>query len=377
MLSLVGDEEKLVPTGGDKRLATDGLLRLSLSTLGKPSCGVKRMATENINSGQATEPQQITVEQLAAQLSRKAPSGSAATSAETAPQATPAEEAPAGDAGGTEPDLFGNVSDDGQPTGESNATAGEEGGEDGQPVPDWFQKRIAKFTAVQKNLEERLAAAEKRAEEEANRADKLKREQQGGKTKAWNHQEQQLQEDLAHKRDLLRWAEENSGGASVTDEKGQEVEYTPEQVRAIKLSALEDIGDLRSQLRTHQQALVNAREHWDQEALRAYPNLKDANSEDSRNIELMLEKLPWLRDVPDARISLADMLAGRAARVKRGQAARTAAGATPRGPGTATAAPVRTADAGATQDQKQANEAFQQSGSVQDLARRFSTQRKV
>lgn len=357
------------------------------------------MADES--SGTATEPQQITVEQLAAQLSKKAPPGKAGKPAGGAgPESRPAEEAPAGGGTGTESDLFQSASltgeeaeraagsgeaapgDDGAPGGE-----GGEGGEGEPPkpgTPEWWQKRVTKFTARQKELEERLATVEQRAEEAEAKLDKARREG-GGKTKAWNFQEQELQAQLTHKREVLRWAEENPEGATLRDDKGNEVVYSAEQVRAIKLSALEDIGDLRGQVREHQASLTRAREYWDAEAVKAYPALKDPNSEEAKNVELILEKLPWLREVPDARMSLADMFAGRAARLKKpvaGNGAHAANGDKPplkpaRIPGAAGAAPARTAEGEPSQEVKQAREAFFQSGRTEDLARCFAAERKA
>lgn len=347
-------------------------------------------------TGATTEPQQITVEQLAAQLSRKTPpdakkpdkSGVPASDSET----TVTEEAPVMEATETEPDLSQSAS--ASPVGEATETEGElplreqqtqaevtaeaGPGEETEPAaPEWYEKRIAKFTSKQKELEGRLVAAEKRAEDAAAKLDETRRAQANGKTQAWNHAEQQLQQQLTQKRDLLRWAEENSDGATLSDEKHGEVTYSPEQVRAIKLSALEDIGDLRGQLREHQASLTSSRDHWDAEALKAYPALKDPNSEDARNIELMLEKLPWLREVPDARLSLADMLAGRAARLKSPKAKVPESKVNPtRVPTTASASPARTAESGPSQEEKQAKEAFFQSGRTEDLARRFATARK-
>lgn len=347
------------------------------------------MANE-ANSGAATEPQQITVAQLAAQLSKKAsPAGThgqdaRATTADLG--ARPAEEAPAGGTPGTEPDLLQPAStEDGAETHGQDARATTEpgeGGEETEPAaPEWYQKRIAKITAKQKALEERLVAAEQRAETAAAELDKARKTGGGSQTKAWNHQEHALQQDLSQKREVLRWAEENADGATITDEKGNEVTYTPEQVRAIKLSALEDIGDLRSQLREHQQVLAQNREHYDAEAVKAYPALADPNSELSRNVETVLSKLPWLREVPDARMSMADMFAGRAARLKK--PATTTAGtiapakATPRAPGAAGTAPARVAEGEPSEEVKQADKAFFESGRVSDLARRFAAQRKV
>jgi hypothetical protein len=348
-------------------------------------------------NGNTTEPQQITVAQLAAQLSKKTPSGAKPNGSTPASGATATEEAPVVATTELQPELL-NASEVG-PEGTTQTETGETGettplreqqtqaevtaeagpGEGDEPAaPEWYEKRVAKFTAQQKKLEERLAAAEKRAEEAAAKLDE-NRQQQTGKTKAWNHREQQLQQQLTHKRDVLRWAEENPDGATLNDDKG-EVQYTPEQVRAIKLSALEDIGDLRGQLRQHQAGVAEAREHWDAEAVKAYPELKDPKSEISQNIDLMLEKLPWLKEVPDARISLADMVAGRNARLKKAKTTSTNAAttATPtRVPTTTRTAPARSAEAEPSQQEKEASETFQQSGRTSDLARRFALQRKV
>jgi len=339
------------------------------------------MADEN-QTGTATETGAgITVAQLAAQLTKKAPpdagAGTHTAGTTLAPGATPAEEAPAGETPGTGQELFGENAETG--TGEPGATG--EGGETDTGAPEWYQKRIAKITAKQRALEERLAAAEKRAEDAAGELDKT-RAQVNGKTKVWNFREQELQQQLAHKRELVRWAEENADGAQLTDDKGNEVSYSPEQVRSLKLSAQEDIGDLRGQLREHQTEMRNLHEYWDSEAVKAYPALKDESSETARNIQTMLDKLPWLREVPDARISLADMLAGRAARLKRAPApgGGTAPNTTTKPPlraPTGGSAPARAAEGEPSADVKAAQQTFQETGRAQDLARRFAAERKV
>lgn len=363
---------------------------------------------ETNQNGTTTEPQQITVEQLAAQLSSKRASPAAgagagkpnATARAAALNEPPAGEAPAGQPAGTEPDLFdtsladaGGDGDAGNPAGD-DAGAGqpaggaaaedEEGGEQDSSVPEWYQKRAAKFRAKRQALEERLVAAERRLQEtEA----KLNEAQQttAKPVRAWNSQEQQLNEQLSSKRALLRWAEENPNGATVADTNGGEVNYSAEQVRAIKLSALEDIGDLRGRLREAEAETQRARQAWDAEALKAYPQLKDPNNPMTRNIDLMIERVPWLRELPDARLSLADMMAGRAMRQRKasgapaGGAAGSGGGAAPARvvTGGAAAAPARTAGGGPSDAEKKANEDFQQTGRVEDLSRRFALSRKV
>jgi hypothetical protein len=347
-------------------------------------------------SGTTTEPQQITVEQLAAQLSKRASPATGATGKPNAAVAAlnepPAGEAPAGQPAGTETDLFdtslaggdaGNPADtdgEGQSAGAA-AAEDEEGGEQDSSVPEWYQKRAAKFRAKRQALEERLVAAEKRLQETEAKLNQAQ-QQTAPKTKAWNSQEQQLNEQLAGKRALLRWAEENADGATVTDTNGGEVNYTPDQIRAVKLSALEDIGDLRGRLREAEAETQRARQTWDAEALKAYPQLKDPNNPMTRNIDLMIERVPWLRELPDARLSLADMMAGRAARLRKPAGAASSSGGSGGAParvvtGGAAAAPARTAGAGPSEAEKKANEDFQQSGRVEDLSRRFALSRKV
>jgi len=327
------------------------------------------MAAED--TAQTTGGQQITVEQLAAQLSRKTPPGETGQPAAPAPEGPLAGEAPAGEEPGTA--LSQEVAGETEPLREQQ-TAAEVSAEPGpgDTEPDWLKKRFARFTAKQHELEGRLTDATTRAQEAERKLAEAEKKGTPAAGKAWNHREQYLQNELAQKRALLKWADENPDGASLSDDQGQEITYTPEQVRAVKLSAMEDLGDLRGQLRTHQAGLEKARDYWQGQALKAYPQLADPAHEDSKNIEMMFEKIPWLREVPDALLSLADMLAGRALRSRRQPS--PAAPAT-RVPAAAPSAPARTPDSGIPQTVKQAHETFLQTGRTEDLARRFAAQR--
>lgn len=334
----------------------------------------------NAEAPGTTAPDNITVEQLAAQLTRKAPPGAAGPEASTPdPGTTPeaVEEAPPNPEPGT--DGTETTTDLSQPS-EAAPEAEPESPPEEEPQPgdpEWYQKRVAKFTARQKELEDRLAAAEKRAEDTAGELEKARKA--GPSTgQAWNHAETQLQAELEEKRNILRWTEQNPDGATLSDGKGGELQYTSEQVREIKLRTLEDLGDLRGQLREGRQRLAQAKATWEAEAIKAYPQLKDPKHADNQEIDRVLESLPWLREVPDARISVMDMLAGqRLRRSKTAAKGKLPPAPTPARVPAAAAVPARTEGAAPRKEVEEARAKFQETGRAEDLARRFSTERKV
>lgn len=131
---------------------------------------------------------------------------------------------------------------------------------------------------------------------------------------------QDIARAIAEKEAYIRFADENPDGGTVTGRDGQEVSYTAEQVRRIHSGASVDLADLKAQLRELNRDVAAQAQGYLQEAVTAYPWLKDKTSPQFQLAAEVVRQMPGLRSVPDWPIWLADAIAGRAAREAKAKA---------------------------------------------------------
>lgn len=196
-------------------------------------------------------------------------------------------------------------------------------------LPKGAQKRIDKLTAARKAAEAKAA----QLEAEIN-ALKQKLDAKPAVDDApvrptpdnpYLHLQTQADVDsaISEARKVRRWAEEHPDGTTVRDANGKENEYSAEDIRRIKLNAIDALEEhLPKQLQ-----YVQARAQIDPQAEATYNWWKDKTSREYQAAQNMLKAFPELRKFPDYKMVVGDYLRGAQAREseyarqKSGQAA--------------------------------------------------------
>ena len=232
-----------------------------------------------------------------------------------------------------------NVEDD-------NADEAEESKADDEDKQDkklskGVQKRIDKLVAQKKEAEAKLnALAEKLAETESQAANSPK--EFAPVDKGLNpyfklQSDTDVHAEIRNARQVRRWAEENPDGAVVTGKNGEEVEYSADDIRKIKLNAIDALEEhLPSQMN-----YIQTRKQFDAEAEKTYPFWKQRSSSEYQYANALLREFPEIQKFPDFKLSIGDMIEGkriRESKVKPTSAIKKA----PSNPKQTASAPVQT-----------------------------------
>jgi hypothetical protein len=196
-----------------------------------------------------------------------------------------------------------------------NEQATEEPAED-DGLPKGVKKRIDKLTARNRDAEAKAKVLEtKLAELEAKLNQKPAADDAPVKPTADNpylHLQAQIDVEaaMAEAKRVRRWAEMNPDGGVVKGNDGNETEYTSDEVRRIKLNAIEALEDhLPRQLQ-----YVQARAQIDPQAESTYSWWKDRSSREYNAAQNMLKAFPELQKFPDYKMVVGDYLRGAAVR---------------------------------------------------------------
>jgi len=195
------------------------------------------------------------------------------------------------------------------------ATAEEVKSEDG--LPKGAQKRIDKLTARSKEAEAKSLQLEQelvnlRMQLNDKASVKADAPIVSSKDNPYLHLTTQgeVEAQIIEARKVRRWAEENPDGTTVRSPDGKEIEYSSEEVRSIKLNAMDAIEDhLPKQL-----AYVRTRSQIDPMAEAEYTWWKDRSSREFNSAQAMLKAFPELQKFPDYKMVVGDYLRGAAAR---------------------------------------------------------------
>lgn len=232
-----------------------------------------------------------------------------------------------------------NVEDD-------NADEAEESKADDEDKQDkklskGVQKRIDKLVAQKKEAEAKLnALAEKLAETESQVANSPK--EFAPVDKGLNpyfklQSDTDVHAEIRNARQVRRWAEENPDGAVVAGKNGEEVEYSAEDIRKIKLNAIDALEEhLPAQMN-----YIQTRKQFDAEAEKTYPFWKQRSSSEYQYANALLREFPEIQKFPDFKLSIGDMIEGkriRESKVKPTSAIKKA----PSNPKQTASAPVQT-----------------------------------
>lgn len=226
-------------------------------------------------------------------------------------------------------------------------------------LPKGVKKRIDKLVAKRREAEqevERMRAELQRLEQEAQ---KPARSAAVRKNPYANlNTPEAVQAEFERAKQIRRWCEANPEGGTVKDAQGNETDYSAEQVRKIKLNALDALEEhLPAQL-----AYVNNFRQVEQHVSKEYPWWKDKSSKERQIAEAFMQHFPEITRFPDYKMVLGDYIRG----VKSREASKSGAGSQrlpsqPKMSGVPMSAPNRSVDIKASMKR------FASSGGKEDL----------
>ena len=177
------------------------------------------------------------------------------------------------------------------------------------------QKRIDKLTALRKQAEEQ--------------AEKLQREVESLKSKVESSKSTEIvvkadeeipyanlnsiaeiEQEIAQARSVRRWCEENSNGVVVQNADGTETEYSYEDVKRIKLNAMDAMEEHLPKRLNY----IQTKAKVDAVAYKEYPWLKDKSSKERQIAESFIKAFPQITRFPDYNVVIGDYIRGMQAR---------------------------------------------------------------
>lgn len=177
-------------------------------------------------------------------------------------------------------------------------------------LPKGVKKRIDKLIAKRREAEtevERLRAEMERLEQEAN-----KPAQTPTKSNPYTNLStaEAVQKEIEQAKQIRRWCEMNPDGAIITDANGNEQEYSAEEVRNIKIKALDALEE-------HLPARLNYLQNYqqaEQVVNKEYPWWKDKSAQERQIAEAFVKHFPEITKFPDYKMVVGDYIRGVKAR---------------------------------------------------------------
>ena len=173
-------------------------------------------------------------------------------------------------------------------------------------LPKGVKKRIDKLSAKRREAEaevERLRAEVERLSQEAEKpAQTPKSDNPYTNLKTLD----EVSREADQAKQIRRWCEMNPDGATVTDKDGNETDYSAEDIRRIKIKALDALEE-------HLPARARYIEQYaqiEQVAHKEYPWWKDKSSSERQIADSFLKHFPEITRFPDYKMVLGDYIRG-------------------------------------------------------------------
>ncbi len=184
---------------------------------------------------------------------------------------------------------------------------------DEEILPKNVQKRINKLTALRKDAESKLEEMQKRMQElEGKLTEESTPKYYKDQANPYSHlnSRAEIEAEIAQARQVRRWCEENADGVVITEENGNEKVYSTEDVRRIKLNAMDALED-------HLPKRVNylaTKEQVDKVAETEYRWYKDRSSKELQIANNFIKAFPEITKFPDYKMVVGDYIRGMQAR---------------------------------------------------------------
>jgi hypothetical protein len=184
---------------------------------------------------------------------------------------------------------------------------------DKEELPKNVQKRINKLTALRKDAEAKLEQMQAKLNELEG---KLKEE-----STPRNYKDQanpysnlnsraEIEAEIAQARQVRRWCEENADGVVITEENGNERVYSTEDVRKIKLNAMDALEEYLPKRANY----LATKEQVDKVAESEYRWYKDRSSKELQIANNFVKAFPEITKFPDYKMVVGDYIRGMQAR---------------------------------------------------------------
>lgn len=173
------------------------------------------------------------------------------------------------------------------------------------------QKRIDKLTALRKSAEEQAEKLKGELEQlklqvESNKPTGIVISKDEGLPYAHINSLAEIDAEIAQARQVRRWCEENSDGIIVQNPDGTESEYSTDDVKRIKLNAIDALEEHLPKRLNY----VQTKDKVDSIAYKEYPWLKDRSSKERQIAEAFIKALPQITRFPDFNIIIGDYING-------------------------------------------------------------------
>ena len=184
---------------------------------------------------------------------------------------------------------------------------------DEEPVNKGVQKRTDTLTAKRREAEARIAELEEKI--------KLMEAKETEVSTPRNYKDQanpysnlnsraEIEAEIAQARQVRRWCEENADGVVITQENGEEKIYSAEDVRRIKINAMDALDEHLPKRAQY----ITAKEQIDKVAESEYKWYKDRSSKELQIAQNFIKAFPEITRFPDYKIVVGDYIRGMKAR---------------------------------------------------------------
>lgn len=191
---------------------------------------------------------------------------------------------------------------------ETEETKSEEEFERG--LPKGVKKRIDKLSAKRREAEAEVERLKEEVERLSQEATKPARIPTPDNPYANLSTLEEVNREAEQAKQIRRWCEMNPDGAVVTNKDGSETEYTAEEVRNIKIKALDALEE-------HLPARANYLQNYmqmEQVATKEYPWWKDKSAKERQIAESFIKHFPEIQKFPDYKVVVGDYIRGVQAR---------------------------------------------------------------
>lgn len=174
-------------------------------------------------------------------------------------------------------------------------------------LPKGVKKRIDKLAAKRREAEEeaaRLRSEVERLKQEVERPAQIQPSASNPYARLKTVEE--IQREAERAKQIRRWCEMNPEGGLVKDSQGNETEYTAEEVRQIKVKALDALDEHLPAQYNYVQNAAKA----EQVVAKEYPWWKDKSSSERQIAEAFLKHFPEITRFPDYKMVLGDYIRG-------------------------------------------------------------------
>ena len=177
-------------------------------------------------------------------------------------------------------------------------------------LPKGVKKRIDKLSAKRREAEAEVERLKQEVERLSQEANKPAQTPTADNPYAHLGSIDEVNREVEQAKQIRRWCELNPDGAVVKGKDGNETEYSAEEIRQIKLRAMDAIEE---HLPKRVQYLQNYNQ-FEQVATKEYPWWKDKSARERQIAETFLKSFPEIQKFPDYKMVIGDYIRGVKAR---------------------------------------------------------------